>query len=296
MQKHMIKSYTLITGASKGFGKALALDCARRNMNLILVSLPEPELYETSQWILSMFAVDVICIEIDLCSDEGCAALFGEVNALGLQVNMLINNAGIGSTEWFQCNSPSFYEKQIKLNVLALAHLSRLFLPMLKQNAPAYILNVGSLASFFSLPKKAVYGGTKSFVYSFSNSLRPELKKDNIHVGVVCPGGMLTSDAVRQMVERGSFLLRSSCMEPEEVALATIDGLLRKKEIIVPGNLNRAFLMLDFLLPRFLKKFLVANTMKRLHTTPSFSSNKQLPSVPILPLVAKEKTYAVKLN
>lgn len=289
--------YTLITGASRGLGKALALECARRGMNLILVALPEPALYQTAHLIRTLFPVDVVCIEKDLCTDDGCTGLLQEVKALNLPVNMLLNNAGLGGTEWFENNCAKFYEKQIRLNVLATAQLTRLFLPLLKQNSPSHILNVGSLASFFSLPKKAVYSGTKSFVYSFSRSLRLELLKDRVHVSVVCPGGLLTCPAARQMVKEGNYLSRASCMEPEDVAPQIMRDLLRKKEVIVPGTLNRAFLLLDKLLPTFLKRRLVAWTMHRLNSkTFVQNQNDQHDLVPVLPLLTNENTYSVKIN
>lgn len=189
--------YTLITGASEGFGKALALECARRQMNLILVALPGVNLHELSICIKTKYGVDVVAIEQDLCEDDGCKNIFLQVTTMALQVNMLINNAGIGSTELFKEGCIIHYEKQIRLNVLATTLLTRLFLDTLKQNSPSYILNVGSLASFFSLAKKQVYGATKSFVWYFSKSLRKELRSENITVSVVCPGGMYTNAAVR---------------------------------------------------------------------------------------------------
>ena len=87
--------YALITGASEGFGRALAIECARRKMNLILVALPETNLHPLADFIKFHHSVDVISIEKDLCKDESCIELFDEVNSSGLQVNMLFNNAGI---------------------------------------------------------------------------------------------------------------------------------------------------------------------------------------------------------
>jgi uncharacterized protein len=166
------KVYTLITGSSEGLGKAFAIECAKRNMNLILVALPGPELYALAALIKANYPVEIVCIGKDLCRDESCTELYAEVTSLNLQVNMLINNAGIGSTMFFKDGSPVFYEKQIRLNVLVTTMITRMFLPFLQRHACSYILNVGSLASFFYLPKKQVYGATKSFVYSFSKSLR----------------------------------------------------------------------------------------------------------------------------
>ena len=256
--------YTLITGASEGFGKALALDCARRKMNLVLVALPGVELHDLADFIKLNHDVDVIIIEKDLCKDESCFELFNEVNSLRIQVNILLNNAGIGSTVLFEDGSIKLFEKQIKLNVLATTLITRLFLDMLKRNSPSYILNVGSLASFFPLPKKQVYGATKSFIYYFSKSLRKELKKDNVYVSVLCPGGMYTNTAVKVLIT-GNYLSRISSMDPKEVVPTAMDGLFRKKEVIIPGKLNKIFLLLDILLPAFVKTILMNNTMRTLN-------------------------------
>src|SRR6185503_15184219 len=128
------KTYTLITGASEGLGKALAIECAGRKMNLILVALPGPELNSLAGFIQANYFVEVISIEKDLCKDQSCIELFNEVSALGLDVSILINNAGIGSTMLFEEGSITLYEKQIKLNVLATTLITRLFLATLKRN------------------------------------------------------------------------------------------------------------------------------------------------------------------
>lgn len=256
--------YTLITGASEGFGKALAIECASRNMNLVLVALPGHELHSLTDFIKRNYYVDVISIEKDLCRDESCSELFNEVNALGLQVNMLINNAGIGSTMMFEKGSVYQYEKQIKLNVLATTIITRLFLENLKQNSPSYILNVGSMACFFSLPRKQVYGATKSFIYSFSKSLRKELLKDNVHVCVLCPGGMNTNLAVTLMNKTANFISRLSVMNPEDVAPVAIDALLKGKEVIIPGRLNKLFMLFNWLLPNWLKKIISNKSIGKL--------------------------------
>ncbi len=258
--------YTLITGASEGFGKALAIECARRKMNLILVALPGVELQQLVDFIKCRYAVLVTGIEKDLCKEDSCVEVFDEVNALGLQVNMLFNNAGVGSTSLFEEGSIILYERQIKLNVLATTLITRLFLDMLKQNSPSYILNVGSLASYFPLPKKQVYGATKSFIYYFSKCLRKELKKDKIFVSVLCPGPMNTNITVQLMIKKGNYLIRNSCIDPEKVARMVIDGILKRKEVIIPGKLNKCYVLVFSILPDFIKSIITNRSMKKLNS------------------------------
>lgn len=263
----MINSnYCLITGASEGFGKALALECASRKMNLVLVALPGAELHSLAAFINRNYNVDVVALEKDLCIEQDCLDVYTEVAERQLPVNMLINNAGIGSTMLFTEGGISFYQKQIKLNALATTLLTHLFVDMLKKNGPSYILNVGSLCSFFFLAKKQVYGATKSFVYFFSKSLRRELKSEQVYVSVVCPGSMNTNASVIMINKSCNWITRQSFMDPEEVAAISLDGLLKRKEVIIPGKVNQVFLFLNGLLPGFVKRMLTNHQMKTLRS------------------------------
>lgn len=256
--------YTLITGASRGFGKALAVECATRGMNLILAALPHSGLPELSAHIQNKFGVGVEILETDLCRLENCDAVLQFVRAGEFKVNILINNLGGGSTEFFASGNLEEFEKQIGLNVLSTLRLSHLLTDILQQEAPAFILNVGSLAAYFTVPQKGVYAASKSFVLSFSKTLREELRERKISVSVVCPSGMPTNPLSVQMITRGSLLTRFSCMQPEAVARIAVRGMLARKRVIIPGALNRFLLLTDKVLPFFFKRLLLHSAMKRL--------------------------------
>jgi short-subunit dehydrogenase len=256
------KSFTLITGASEGFGKALALECARRNMNLVLVALPGSGLQNLATYIEKNFGVTVVCIEKNLCDSESCYQVFDAIKEKGIPVNMLINNAGMGGTHYFDERSAEFYRCQIELNVTAPTLLTHLFLNTLEHNTPSWILNVSSLAGLFSLPLKQVYGGTKSYLVSFSKSLRRELKSKNVYVSVICPGGMNTTLKLVLQHRMHTGISRWSVMNPDKVARIAIDGMLNKKEMIIPGFWNKIFLMLDKLFPNWLKELITEKQME----------------------------------
>lgn len=257
------KLYTLITGASEGFGRALAMECASRKMNLILVALPDSKLHILAETLIQKYAIDVIAIEKDLSIEENCTMLYKQVEELKLPVNMLINNVGISSTMFFSEGSIGFYQKQVQLNVVATTLLTSLFLDMLKTNKPSHILNVGSLSCFFYLAKKQVYGATKSYIYSFSKSLRGELSDEGVNVSVICPGGMNTNETIIKTNKANNWLARQSIMNPEDVAPIAIKGLLNRKEIIIPGRMNKLFLLIDKLLPSFLIKMIANNHVNK---------------------------------
>jgi short-subunit dehydrogenase len=257
------KNFAMITGASEGFGKALALECAGRGMNLVLVALPGSGLSQLTCFIERNFSVTVYSYEHDLSRKEECQLLFGEILKRKIPVNILINNAGIGNTGFFEEKDADFYHRQIELNVVAPTLLTHYFLRTLEENTPAHILNVSSLAGFFSLPKKVVYGGTKSYLLSFSKSLRKELKEKNVFVSTICPGGMNTTPMLILQNKNQSCIGRWSIMNPEEVAKVAIGKMLDKKEVIIPGFWNRFVMLLDKLLPTRIKELLTERTMKR---------------------------------
>jgi len=262
MKNKTIKPFALITGASDGFGKSLALDCARRKHNLILVALPGAELYHLAGFITRNFNVEVVCIEADLSNLDDCLKVHNHILQHELQVNILINNAGIGGTHFFEEKDVIDYHKQIQLNVTAPTVLTRLLLDNLKANAPSHVLNVSSLASFFCLPKKQVYAGTKSYLLAFSRSLRQELRRSNIRVSVLCPGGMNTTPTLTLANKTGTWLSQWSIMNPEQVASLAINEMMDNKEVIIPGKWNRFFLAIDRLLPKIIKEKLIDLQMR----------------------------------
>ncbi|MEJ7739469.1 MAG: hypothetical protein WKF97_18760 [Chitinophagaceae bacterium] len=110
------------------------------------------------------------------------------------------------------------------------------------------------MSCFFFLVKKQVFGGTKSYIYFFSKSLHREVKAEGIYVSVICPGGMNTNIAVTLLNKSMSWLSRLSIMNPQELAPIAINGLLKGREVIIPGKLNQFLMLLDKLLPSSVKK------------------------------------------
>jgi short-subunit dehydrogenase len=260
------KPYTLITGASEGLGKALAIECASRGMNLVLVALPGIELYQLASFLRHRYQVSVCEFELDICQQNNCRYLWEKIQQFNISINMLINNAGCGGTAYFEDAGFDTFQKQIELNVMATVHLTHLFLPDLKMHTQSYILNVSSLAIFFYLAKKQVYGATKSFIYFFSKSLRKELKPYKVNVAVLCPGG-INSNPYQYLINRkGSFFSRQSMLNPEDIAPVAIGGLLKGKERIIPGKLNRFFLWLEKWLPNPVKNRITARHFNKVDT------------------------------
>ena len=143
--------YTLITGASKGLGKAFANECARRRMNLILVSLPGENLKCLQSELQVRYGVRVFFRETDLTERDAVEQLAHWINEK-FSIKMLINNAGVGGTQFFDSSSVDYLDNMIQLNVRAMTLLTRLLIPQLRRNMNTYILNVSSLAAFSPVP------------------------------------------------------------------------------------------------------------------------------------------------
>ena len=264
--------YTLVTGASEGFDKALSIECAIRGMNLILVALPGEELKSLKNYIERNYPVTAIYFEHDLSNSDECYRLSRSIIDKKLQVNMLINNAGIGGTHRFEDRDAAHYQHLIALNVVAPTILTHFLLPLLYAHHQSYILNVSSMAGMFVVPNKQVYGGTKSYLLAFSRSLRRELKEKKVSVSVICPGGMNTTLAQIVRNQTLSGIGRWSVMNPEAVAAVAIDNMLKGRELIVPGKWNRFIVFLNMILPGIIKDILKKRMDKN-----EFASNKGVP-------------------
>src|SRR5437870_2465041 len=120
--------YAMVTGASEGLGKSLALELAAKEIALVLVSLPGTGLPQLSSFIQKNYSVHVVCFEMDLTDTDKYATLFEALHEQKIQINILINNAGIGNWSWFEEKSTCFYKKQIELNVITPVLLTKMFL------------------------------------------------------------------------------------------------------------------------------------------------------------------------
>ncbi|MGM5469579.1 SDR family NAD(P)-dependent oxidoreductase [Flavobacteriaceae bacterium LMO-SS05] len=259
--------YTLITGASQGFGKAMALEFANRKMNLVLIALPNSGLNPLSEFISNNYDVDVQALELDLSVTESCFKIAAFISKNNISIKYLVNNAGVLSRGYFEDLSEEFILKQIEVNVTTPTLLIRLLLPNLKVSAPASILNISSMASFFALPQKQVYGGTKAYLTSFSKSLGKELQKDRVSVTTICPGGLNTTTRLCYQNRIVGWITRESVLNPEDAAKIAIDGMINKRKLIVPGFVNKCFMVLDKLLPEIIKDKLTSRVINKFSAT-----------------------------
>jgi short-subunit dehydrogenase len=257
------ETYTLITGGSEGIGRALAEDCAKRGMNILLVALPAPQLEKTAQYIRDTYHVKTEYLGVDLTQANAPYEVHDWTQQKGYAVDVLINNAGFGYAGAFaEYASPEFFDKLMQLNMRALVLLNRLFIPELQKHPKAYLMNLGSMSSFQPVPYQAVYGASKAFIYNFTRALRTELAHSNISVTVMCPGGTNTNPINKARNEDLKGLAKRSILNPEDIAPKAINAMLKGKAQVVTGRINRIILAISKLIPLGTRLKIAAKNLK----------------------------------
>ncbi len=251
-------NYTLITGASSGIGKAIAYECAKRGMNLILVSLPGQRLEAVAQDLEMRYKIKTRYFETDLTQPDSPIQLFSKTQSAGLDVNILINNAGVAGASYFDESSIEYIDERIMLNIRALVVLTRLYLPVLCKHKTSHILNVSSLAAFFYIPYKSVYSASKAFVLSFSRSLSGEVKSRGVRISVVLPNGVQTNSATGLRIKSHGRIGRWAQTSAEKVARCAVNGMLKNRFYIIPGFTSYFLLLLRIILPVPLQQRLIS--------------------------------------
>lgn len=248
----------LITGASTGIGFEMAQVFAQKGHDLVLVARSQDKLQTLASEVTQKYGTQVLVIPADLNEPQEVERIFSTLEEKGISISILVNNAGLGYVGYVHDISPAQNDEMVRVNVLALTHLSAAAAkhmmaannrpkleaheqnPAIKMRQDQYIiLNVASTGSFAPGPFTAVYYATKAYVLSFSEALRYELKDFGIEVKTLCPGATLTEFS-RHAGKREAAMAMSS----RAVALAAYKGLSKSQAIIVPGFMNKILIRL----------------------------------------------------
>ncbi|QCR23719.1 SDR family oxidoreductase [Pontibacter sp. SGAir0037] len=254
-KKH--KSTVLITGASGGIGMELAEVFARNGHNLVLVARSEDKLYRLAMRYATNYKVYAKVIAADLSDPAAPQRLFDELKQANMVVDVLVNNAGVGNYGPFRETNLQKELDMLQLNVVALTHLSKLFLYQLPAGTPGKILNVSSVAAFLSGPYMAIYYASKAYVLSFSEAIKGELEKHNVTVTTLCPGPTDTDFKERANLDSSSRFSAMFKEDAREVAEAGYTGLMKGENIVLPGLKNKALPHLLKLVPRSILRNMV---------------------------------------
>ncbi|HUE81921.1 MAG TPA: SDR family oxidoreductase [Pyrinomonadaceae bacterium] len=242
-------STTLITGASSGIGEAFARRLASQGRNVLLVARSEDKLIRLCNEIGRTSSIRAQYIALDLSQPESPSLLFEETEKRGLTIDMLINNAGIGSMGVFAELDLERELKIIDLNVKALVELTYRYLLPMRQQRQGAIINVASTAGFQPVPFMATYAATKAFVLSFSEALWEENRPHGVTIMALCPGVTETNFFEAAGIEKPPLRISQS---PEDVVDAALRGLARRKSNVITGWTNFMLVQAERVVPRSL--------------------------------------------
>lgn len=248
MENSSAKFFTLITGASTGIGKQIAIKCARHGFNLFLVSLPETELESFSEELKKSFPVKIFYLSIDLTKKKSPKKVYDFAKNNNLSVNILVNNAGLGFNGKLENLTLNLIDTMILLNVRASTLLTFLFLPEMKKMEKAHILNISSFGALTPLPNKSVYAATKTYLLYLTQALNEELKDSNIRAISIHPIGVKSERAFMNIKNSG-LIARITALTPEQVASVAVDNMLSGSKFVVPGALSKICYYLGMSMP-----------------------------------------------
>jgi short-subunit dehydrogenase len=252
----------LITGASSGLGEAFARQLAGRGADLVVVARSEEKLQRLAEELRREAGVQVTVMVADLSSAEAVERLIGAVKGAGLRVDLLVNNAGLGTFEDFLETSPERELEQVDVNVRAVVSLTRAFAPGMVAAGRGGVINLGSTAGFQPLAGAAVYAASKAFVLLFSEALSLELKKSGVRVMAACPGPVATAF----FADKNPELKEERMDQPGPVVAEILRGFERGKRVVYPGKVSNWMSTWGArVLPRSVMVRMAARTMKRLN-------------------------------
>ena len=242
----------LVTGASSGIGAAYARSLARDRYDLILVARRADRLHALAEELRSQHQVRVEVLPADLLRPEAPDELLEAVGTLGLQVDLLVNNAGMGTHGPFLDQSAQDDQRMLALNVAALVGLTRAFVAGMAARRTGAVINVASTAAFQPVPYFAVYAATKAFVLSYSEALAEELRPFGVTVQCLCPGST-ESEFVSVAQFKSDVPNKAPAMTAEAVVEESLSALRAGRAVHVAGVMNQ----LGALGPRFLPRWAI---------------------------------------
>lgn len=241
--------WALVTGASSGLGVDFAHELAQRRMNLVLVARREARLREVKAELEAQHDVNAAVISRDLAPLEAPRELYDEVKERGIQIDVLVNNAGFGVYGEFAEVPWEREEAMLKLDILTVVHLTKLFVKDMLARDFGYILQVSSIGAYLPSPTYATYSAAKSFVLNFGEALDYELRDGNVSCTVVSPG-VAATEFLKVSGQEPTLYQRLIMMESDEVAKTGIEKMLAEQPSVVPGWLNAIMVWSNRLTPR----------------------------------------------
>ena len=249
---------TLITGASQGIGRALAIEFAQTGNNLFLISRDKSALDELCRKLSDQHGIIAHSLDIDLASKDGRRKIAPALNDANMFVENLVNNAGIGLCAPFAEQSQAELDHLINLNLSALTELSRAFLPQMLERNKGGILNIASLGGLLPGPYQAAYYASKAYVVSLTEALAQETASSSVRISVVIPGPVDTGFHRKMNAGNALYLRLFPVLSAERVARSAMRGYNWRRTVIAPGLFNTLSWLTLPLIPHWLSNPVMA--------------------------------------
>ena len=253
----------LITGGSSGIGFELAKCFAAHGHDLVLIARHPDPLEAAAGKIEGKYGVKVATMASDLSDPDSPQRILDSLTADEVDIHFLVNNAGFGLTGEFAETDLQRELDMIQVNVTAVVHLTKLFLPQMLKRKEGRIMNVASTAAFQPGPLPCIYYASKAFVLSFSEAIDEELRNSGVSVTALCPGPVHTNFAERAGTHKSRLFTQAPVASAEDVARYGYHAMMRGKRVAVQGISNKAMVQVERLVPRAI----VTRLARKVHET-----------------------------
>lgn len=242
-------SYALVTGATSGIGKELAKLLVKDGYNLVIVGRNQDTLEKTSSELKAINPVKIVTISKDLFNKNAAFELYELVKAKGIQVDILVNDAGQGQYGKFINTEIQRELEIIQLNISSLVVLTKLFLKDMVARKSGRILNLSSIASKIPGPFQSVYHGTKAFVQSFTEAIRDEVKETGVVITALLPGATATDFFNKADMLNAKIVAEGDLADAATVAEDGYEALMKGKDMVISGFKNKVQVAMASVLP-----------------------------------------------
>jgi short-subunit dehydrogenase len=253
----------VVTGASVGIGEAFARALAARGHDLVVVARNEARLTELADALKSEHGVSTEVLPADLETDEGVALVEARLRSEERPVELLVNNAGFGTTGAFHSLLIDGEVAEIRLNVLALVRLTHAAIAPMVARGHGGVINVSSVGAYQPTPHSATYSASKAFVSSFTNAIHEELHGTGVKAMVLAPGFTHTEFHVRAQVDNSSKMPEFLWQSPQEVVAAALKAYDRGRAVCIPGALNTVAAAFSGTMPSGISRRIAGMVTKR---------------------------------
>ena len=223
--------WAVVTGASAGIGEAIAVELAAAGVNLVLTARRRERLDLLAERLRALYSIQAQVVVADLTLQQAPQQIFDATEGSGLQVEVLINNAGFGEYGEFLRSNLEMQLNMVQVNCSAVVHLTRLFLPAMAARRQGAVMIVASTASYQPVPYLATYGATKAFDRMLAEALAEEMKRHGVRVSALCPGP--TESEFNQVAGSRSGDRRKA-QSAVQVAQRGLEGLAAGKHWVLP--------------------------------------------------------------